>query len=134
MKKHRTKSKQKTPIRVLTFGVIFSITTLGFLSLFATFILSKAENPLVSIKLTSLVVLLLSGAISGIVTAKHKGDLNFGLSILISVSVVLLMLAISLISAKGNVGGNVFMNYVCYFMIFIFFSFISRKRSVRRHR
>ena len=130
----RRKTKQRTHLSVLVFGIIFSIATLAMLSFVSSFILMSTKNPLLSVKTASLVTLLSTAAISGFATAKYKGDLNFGISILTSLSVTVLMLAISLISAKGNVGGGIFMNYVCFLLISVFFSFVGRRKIRRHHR
>ena len=130
----RRKTKQKTSLAVLFFGIVFSFATLAVLSFISSFILSNTQNPLISIKLTSLVTLLCTAAISGFAIAKYKGDLNFGISITAAVSVAALILAISLISSKGSASGGVFMNCICYALISVFFSFIGRKRKAHRHR
>ena len=134
MKKYRNSNTKKSPLAVFIFGILFSVATLTTLSFISSFILMSTKNPLLSIKMASLVTLLAAGAISGFVIAKYKGNLSFGISIAASATVAILMLAISLISAKGNVSGGIFMNYLCYVLVSAFFSFVGRKRSVRRHR
>ena len=134
MKKHRNKNADKTPLSVFVFGILFSFLTLIILSFISSLILMSTKNPLFSIKLTSLVTLLAAGAISGFAIAKYKGNLSLGISIAASASAAILMLVISLISAKGNVSGSIFMNYICYVMVSAFFAFIGRKRKMHRHR
>lgn len=131
MKKRR--SKQRAPHTVIIFGIIFSFAILTILSFISSFILANTKNPILSIKITSLVIILLTSAISGFAIAKYKGDLNFGISIFTSLAVTVIMLAISLISAKGNVGGT-FMNCGCYALISLFFSFIGNRKAKTHHR
>ncbi len=134
MKKHRSKSTEKTPLAVFIFGILFSFATLVILSFISSLILLSTKNPILSIKATSLAVLLIAGAISGFAITKYKGNLNFGISVAASVSVAVLMLAISLIFAKGNVGGGIFMNYLCYVLVAAFFAFVGRRKAKRHHR
>ena len=131
MKKRR--SKQRAPHTVIIFGIIFSFAILTILSFISSFILANTQNPILSIKITSLVIILLTAAISGFAIAKYKGDLNFGISIFTSLAVTVIMLTISLISAKGNVGGT-FMNYGCYALISLFFSFVGSRKAKTHHR
>ena len=130
----RRKNKQRTSLAVLFFGIIFSLATLAVLSFISSLILTNTKNPLSGIKVASLITILCSAAISGIAIAKYKGELNFGISIITSLSVTALMLAISLISAKGSVGGGVFMNYGCYALISLFFSFVGSRKAKTHHR
>ena len=134
MKKHRSPKTQRTTLSVFVFGILFSFLTLVILSFISSFILISVKNPLSSIKLTSLLVLLAAGAISGIAITKYKGDFNLVISIAASVSVAAVMLAVALISSRGSVGGGIFMNYLCYVLTYAFFSFVGRKRRVRRRR
>ena len=129
----RRRSKQRAPHTVIIFGIIFSFAILTILSFISSFILANTQNPILSIKITSLVIILLTAAISGFAIAKYKGDLNFGISIFTSLAVTVIMLAISLISAKGNVGGT-FMNYGCYALISLFFSFVGSRKAKTHHR
>ena len=130
----RRRSKQRAPHTVIIFGIIFSFAILKILSFISSFILANTQNPILSIKITSLVIILLTAAISGFAIAKYKGDLNFGISIFTSLAVTVIMLAISLISAKGNVGGATVMNYVCYALVSLFFSFIGNRKAKTHHR
>ena len=134
MKKRRTSKAQRTPLSVFIFGIVFSFSTLLLLSFIASLILIGTKNPNLSIRGASLATLLASGAISGFAISKYRRDFSFGISVSATLSVALLMILISLISAKGNVGGGVFMNYLCYVLISVFFSFIGRKKAKRHHR
>lgn len=134
MKRHRNSKTQRTPLSVFIFGIIFSFATLVILSFIASLILAGTKNPIMSIKMTSFVIILVSGAASGFAISKYRKELSFGISIVTSVTVAALMLLISLISAKGQVGSGVFMNYLCYVLISVFFSFIGRRKAKRHHR
>lgn len=134
MKKRRNSKAQRTPLSVFIFGIFFSFFTLLLLSFIASLILISTKNPNLSIKVCSFATLLASGAISGFAISKYRRDLSFGISVFATLSVAVLMLAISLISTKGNVSGGIFMNYLCYVLISVFFSFIGRRKTKRHHR
>ncbi len=132
MKKHRGTKKQRTGLALMLYELLFSGGVLIVLSMLAAFILSSLKNPTANLKLFSLAVLLISAVISGYSISKHNG--NALSSIAVSAAFVGIMFIVSLIFAKGNVGGGVFMNYLCYMLVAAFFAFIGRKREKRRHR
>lgn len=135
MKKRRSSNADRSPLSVFIFGIIFSFAALTLLSFISSLILLSISNPLLSIKTTSLAVLLCAGAISGFTISKYKGEMNLSIAVSASLTVAVVMLGISLICAKGNVGGGVFMNYICYVLVSALFAFLGRKRKVRhRHR
>ncbi len=132
MKKHRGAAKQKSGIVLMLYELIFSGALLIALSMLSAFILSYMGNPTASIKIFSLVCLLLCAAISGFFISRRNHSMLS--SIAVSAVFTVIMLAVSLIAAKGAVGGGVLMNYLCYMLIASFSAFLGRKKEHRRRR
>lgn len=133
MKKHRPAGAKKSFTGVLLFGVAFSFVLLFIISLILSGLIMTTSNPTGSVKTVSLAALLLSGAVSGFVIAKIKGDGGFIATLCSSLVFIGIILAVSLICSHGQVSGVIFMNGLCYTMISVFFSFLAKKRQ-RRHR
>ena len=113
-------------------SLLFCTFSYIIFSLIASFILLKTAESSRAIPLVSLVVFLLSGAASGIFITRYKGDGGIGLSSACFVTFIFILTLLSLILSKGKVSGGVFMNYLCYLLIGVLFSFLGRKRA-RRH-
>lgn len=133
MKKHRGAKKTMTLSRTLLLGVGISFAVLLIFSLIFSGLIMTTTSPVSSIKTVSLVTLLVSGAVSGFIVSKIKGDGGVFASLFSALIFIGVILALSLILTKGNVGGIVFMNCLCYLLISAFSSFFAKKR-VRRHR
>ena len=131
---HRGANKKATLPRALISGVGISFAILLIFSRIFSGIIMTASNPTGSIKTVSLVTLLVSGAVSGFVISKAKGDGGTFTSLLSSLVFIGIILAVSLILTKGRVGGTIFMNCLCYFLISLFSSFLAKKRYRRRRR
>ena len=134
MKKHRGASKKTTLPRALLSGVGISLAVLLVFALIASAIIMTASNPTGSVKAASLVTLLVSGAVSGFLISKKRGEGGAFASLLSSIIFIAVILAASLIMSKGQVGGIIFMNCLCYFLISFFFSLLAKKRYRHRRR
>ena len=134
MKKRNNFKIQKSNVGTLLIGVAFSFGVLIVTSLIFSFILIGLKNPTGSIKTASLAVFLITAAIAGFSVSKYKGNGGALLSILTSAAFIFILLAVTLISSKGKVGGGIFMNYICYIMISAFTAFLAGKRKKRRKR
>lgn len=134
MKKHRGIKVKKTPLGTIAFGIIFSFSAIIIISFIASAILMTSKNPTGSLSFVSFIAFLVAGAISGFIISRYKGDGGIGASVLVSLIFVAVMLAISLISAKGKVEGGAFMNLLCYMLISSFTAFLGRKREKKHHR
>ena len=133
MKKHRGIKAQRTLPGTLVFGVVVSFAILFIASLILAGLIMTTSNPIGSIKTVSLAALLVSGVISGFVISKRKGEGGFLASLLSALIFVGIIFAISLILTKGNVGGVVLMNGLCYLLVSAFSSLLAKNRG-RRHR
>lgn len=134
MRKRKNSRLRKTMGGTLLLGVIFSFAALTVISLVCSAILMTSNNPTGNLKIASLASLLICGAVSGFFTSKYKGEGGVITSIITSVAFIALMLIISMIASKGDVGGITFMNYLCYLMIAVFAAFLGRKRERKRKR
>ena len=133
MKKHRGIKARRTLPEILVFGVIISLVILFISSLLFSGLIMTVSNPVGSVKTVSLTALLVSGAISGFIISKRKGEGGFIASLFSSLIFIGIILAIALIATRGRVGGVIFMNCFCYTLISSFFSLLAKKRE-RRHR
>ena len=134
MKRHRGSKAERTLPGVLLFGVIFSFAVLFVISLLLCGVIMNTSNPTGSIKTASLISLLLSGGISGLVIAKRRGDGGVVTALVSSLIFIGVLLSVALIFSKGKVNGVIFMNSLCYMMISVFFSFFAKKRQRHRRR
>ena len=131
--KKRSKFKM-TGVATVFVGVGASFGILIILTLLGAALISSLADPLSSIKTASLVLFLISGAVSGFVVAKFKSEGGILLSALSSLIFSLMLIAVSLICNKGSVGGGILMNALCYFLIAALFAFFGRKRERRSRR
>ena len=134
MKKHRGIKTQRALPATLIFGVIISFSVLFVTSLALAGLIMTTSNPVGSVKTVSLAALLVSGAISGFVISKRKGEGGFLASLLSALIFVGIIFALSLILTKGKVGGVVLMNGLCYLLVSAFSSLLAKKRERRRRR
>ncbi len=132
MKKHRG-SKKKTSLRsAVLFGVVFSCLSIIAVSFFASLLVSRLDDPSGNLGHASLASLLIAGAISGFAVSKYKGDGGISASLISSLITVFIMLAAALIGKSGNVGGGIFMNYLCYLSLAALSAFLGRGREGRK--
>ena len=135
MKRRKRTKNQLSPARAIFLRQIFSAATLFVLSIIFAVILSVMKNPIGSLKVTSLVALLASGAVSGIAIARRKGDGGVRCAIISAVIFALIIIAVSLIITGGKIGGLQFMNSLCYILVSALFALLpGRKKEKRRRR
>lgn len=117
-----------------TFLISFAISVLLILllSLLSALIVGSLEDPTKLLGLFSLGSLLISAAISGVISTRMKGEGGLGFAALVALSVVLIMLLINVIICSGKVSGASFMNYGCYMGVAVLSAFLGKKRD--RHR
>ncbi len=135
MKKPRyiKKNGEKGKVETLLFGVIFSFVAVFAFSLIASLIIMGSKNAVSTAQRISLIVFLISGAVSGFLTSKFKGEGGILLSAISSVIFVMILCAIALVVSRGNIGGKLFMNYICYLPVAFLFAFLGKKKA-RRHK
>ncbi len=130
MKRHRSAKNRRSGFVLIMYEIVFSGVLLIALSLLSAILLSGMKNPTANIKIFSLAVLLVCAAISGFASSRYNGNALSG--IIASAIFVGIMLIISLIAAKGDIGGGIFMNYLCYMLVAAFSAFLGKKRERRR--
>ena len=106
----------------LLFGALFSLSSLILSLAIFSFILSMLENPITFVGVSSLAALLVSGALSGFVIAKHKGEGGALTAFLSSIITSALIFATGLICSGGKIQLSVLMNILCYILISALFA------------
>ena len=118
----------------LLFGVLFSFLIVIIISFLFSLIISTLKNPTGAVRLSSLIVLLVSGAVSGFIICRHNKDYGMRVAFLSSVLFSILLILIALLSRGGSVGGVHFMNSLCYILISFFISLLGKNKKRRRRR
>lgn len=136
MKKRRASRFNTDGKNIIIFGVLLSFAVLMLTLLAASAVLSliTLKAPTRNVNTALLAALVISAAISGFTVARRKGEGGTAASVFSSLIFSVLMLAVALISTKGNVGGSVFMNCLCYTLTAVFGAFAAKKRAHRRRR
>jgi len=94
MKKHRIAKKQTSFMQIMLFGIIFSFCSLFIFTMLLSGLVMSTSNPGANAKALSLAVLLISGAVSGFVISKKRGDGGISVSLftaLIFTTVILII-------------------------------------------
>ena len=119
-----------------TFLVCFAISVLIILlfSLISAVIVGSLDDPTESVGIFSLATMLLSAALSGVMSARIKGEGGLKFATLVALAVVLIMLLINVIISAGKVSGGSFMNYGCYLGVASLSAFLGRKRNTHRRK
>ena len=133
MKKHKRARASQRGIGAFAFGVLLSLGFLILFSLIASVFLTSVKSPTKNLAAVSLAVLLICALVSGFINSKRGGENGILYSVTTSFAFTLLMLIVSLIAARGKIGGMLFMNYICYMLVAAFAAFLGKKRA-RRHR
>ena len=110
-----------------SFIVLFAVSFIGSL------VLSRIKNPTAYIGIVSLISILISAAISGIMTKMLSASEGIIYPYLVAAAVVIIEMAISLIVCK-KIPLSALMNYGCYIGVYTLSAFVSQKRRVRKHR
>ncbi len=132
MKKHRGLKKRTPAPLLMLYEVVFSAVLIIALSLLSAIVLSSMKNPTANIKIFSLIILLVCAVVSGFLTSRYNQSILS--SIIASLIFTAIMLIISLICAKGAVGGGVFMNYLCYMGTAAVSAFVGGRKKENKHR
>ena len=133
MFKFKSHKRKRTNASAIALGLCLSVLSFLLLSFALSFILAMFRDPLSLIGMFSVAALLLSGAISGFVTAKYKGE---GAILPVSVSSLcfaLALLGIGLILTRGILPIISLINLFAYLVLTVGFAFIAI-RSKRRRR
>ena len=114
-------------------GCAVCILTFLIISVILSFALFFSEDPTRYISVLSSIAFLFSAVISAIISSKLVKDGIFQ-SIIGCFVFLLLILFFALILVKGSVSGASLMNCLCYALIFLFCTFIFRKKKKTGHR
>ena len=126
---------KKSVYSMLLGGIIISVATLLLVSLICAMITYLTSDPLSVLGTMTLVSILLSAAISGIIQTRMFGTEGVKIATLTSLFIALVMMLIGLISNHGTLPTSGVMNYICYLLTAIFFSVVGRRHEgVRKHR
>ena len=116
---------------LICFG--FAAFVLLILSMIMAAVASTSDDPTGKIGLLALLAMLISAAVSGIFTARFNPEGGIAFASLTSLLVVLIMLLCGVIVSSGRLSGGAFMNYGCYFGVYVLSAFLGKKRT-RHHR
>jgi hypothetical protein len=95
-------------------------------------------DPTGKIGIFTLIMLIVSSAVSGIFTSWQNPTEKIGFSMTAALGITLVMLLIGIIISAGKLSGGAFMNYGCYFGTYALLSYLGmrakdkRKRKMRR--
>ena len=127
--------KSKQPLSKISLARRFiiclgiSVGVLLTLSLIGAAIASMLDDPTENLALLSLIIMLISAAISGLVSTRIKGDGGAGFSGLVALSLTLIMLLINVIACAGKISAASFMNYACYVGVASISAYLGRKKN-----
>ena len=127
----------KSGTRKFVPSLLFCIFSYLIFTLVASFILLKTAESSAIVPISSLIVFLISGAVSGIFISRYKGEGGVKFTALSTLTFVLILTLISLVMSRGQLKGSLLMNYFCYLLVGILFSALARKRTgrhIKRHR
>lgn len=104
------------------------------LSVVATLVLIRLNDPTAVLGISSLAVMMLSAALAGLIChVIHKeAGVKFGL--LVGLTTTLIMLLINVIISMGHVSLGSFMNYGCYLGIYGLAVYLAKGSGGRRRR
>lgn len=106
-----------------------SAAALLVLSLIGALIAAMLDDPTGHLGVISLVVMLLSAMVGGVISSRIRGEGGVGFATLTALAIVLIMLIINIITCAGKVSPGAFMNYACYLGAASLFSYLGRKKS-----
>ena len=133
---HKAKRALKNSL-FQSFFICLSISAgvIVFLSLIFAIIANLLDDPTENLGLFSLAAMLLSAAVSGIVSTRIKGEGGVGFSSLVALTIVLVMLLINVIICVVKISLGAIMNYICYLGVAAMAAFLGRKKEgKRRHK
>lgn len=126
---------KKSVYSMMLVGVIISVGALLLISFLCATLTYLISDPLSVIGTMTLVSILLSAAISGIIQTRIFGTDGVRIATLTALFIALVMMLIGFISNHGTLPTSGVMNYICYLLTAIFFSVVGRRREgVRKHR
>ena len=132
MKRSRYDRKNRPFSKAVTFGAVCNICSFFTLSFIASLILSSLKNPLALMGVAAFAVLALTGAFSGFLTAKFKGEGGALPSLACAFILALSIFGAGLIAGSGRVAVISPINLLSYVAFTFIFAILAKKK--RRHR
>lgn len=131
MKKRKFK---KSGSKSLFFGALFALASFLISLTVFSIILSLLKNPISLLGIFGIAAYLSSGAISGFVNSKLKGEGGILFAILSSLIVSGVFLAIGIIASGGKSAPALLMNVLCYLLVSALFAKLAslKKKKFRR--
>ena len=127
-----SKDKRKSFLKCAFFSTAIAVFSFFAFTLIISFAASFFQNPLALCGISSIAVIILSGAFCGYLSAKHKGDGTVGSSLLGAFFFSLLFISISLVLTKGKVSSVAALNSILFFCVSFAFSLIGKRKKRRR--
>ena len=134
MTKKNAKSKGGFGTSDVFTGFIISFISMLAVSLIASIILYMQSDPTALIDVASLVVLLVSAAVSGYVISKRTGERKMLTTALSSIALCFLLFIIGMIMTGGGVTNRVYLNYLCYVGVAMLFAWLGGRAPTKRRR
>ena len=113
-------------------GVIISLLTLILLTMLGGFIVYMQDDPLSAMGIVSLIVLPVSGAVSGYLISRLAGEKKMTVALLSALAVCFIMLAVGMILTGGGITWQVPLNYACYVGAFLLAARLGKRERRRR--
>ncbi len=125
------KYNDKNPLTALLYSALISIGIIMIMALAAAVLAYFTSDPSGAAPILSLIALLLSGALGGIISVKLFGNTPLFTFIASALSLIP-MIAAGLIIEGGMIGANVFLNYLAYLGITVLSAVITTRLSVKK--
>ena len=127
----KTQEKHQSFKKLLA-SFLLTVAILVSFSFVAALILKSRESSFSDIRIYSLVVLVVSAAVSGFFNSKREGA---GASMLTAVLFSLVMLLAGAVFSAGKITEEVLMNYGCFILVSLVGAYLGgRKKQVKRRR
>ncbi len=128
MKYSRHDRKNRPFVKVFAFGAVCNICSFLALSFVASLILSNLKNPLAFIGISAFAALTLTGALSGFLTAKFKGDGGALTTMICAIILAASVFGAGLIVGGGKVSFISPVNLISYLVFTSIFAVLSKKK------
>jgi O-antigen/teichoic acid export membrane protein len=111
-----------------------SLLCVGVITLIFALAANFSADPTGKIGIFSLVSLLISAVLSGLITALTNKERGGGFFALIALGTVAVMMVACLIMTGGKISASAFMNYGCYLGAYALSALLGKKRKARPRR
>lgn len=132
VKKNTGRGRQRSRLAEIGLSLLRAVIVFLALSVIGALIVYFQADPLRIADVASLVILLLSAAVSGFLNAKLTGEGKLAVVVLSSLTFCLVLLLIGLVATGGGVTLRVFLNYLCYIGIALFFGWLGKRETKKR--